>query len=91
MLRTEDIWDSDDEFGNDEQMEAEEYLQLCGLLPKPIRDIEGAEYIEKNGLKIGHSSVQGHRPTNEDAHLIDTEILGVHYLLENLIYLINYF
>ena len=49
---------------------------MYGLLPTAVRDVEGVEYVEKYGLKIGHSSIQGHRPTNEDAHLIDVTSLG---------------
>ena len=49
---------------------------MYGLLPTAVRDVEGEEYVEKYGLKIGHSSIQGHRPTNEDAHLIDVTSLG---------------
>ena len=51
-------------------------LALYGLLPTAVRDVEGEEYVEKYGLKVGHCSIQGHRPTNEDSHLIDTSSFG---------------
>jgi hypothetical protein len=78
--------DKNDDYEFDEGIDgieegSPEFYEMCGLLPYPVRDIEGAEYIEAHGLKIGHSSIQGHRPSNEDAHLIDCRNLGKNHTL----------
>ena len=65
------------DFQDDDDEDDASQLAMYGLLPVAVRDVEGEEYVEKYGLKIGHSSIQGHRPTNEDSHLIDTTSLGV--------------
>ena len=36
-----------------------DYLSMYGLLPEPVRNAEGAEWVEKYGIKLGHCSIQG--------------------------------
>ena len=50
--------------------DTQEYMAMYGLLSDPVRVVEGAEYVESSGLRLGHASIQGYRPANEDAHLI---------------------
>ena len=68
----------------DSEEEMDDIYSMYGLLATPVRDIESPEFICENGLRIGHSSIQGHRPTNEDSHVIDTNTLGslIHIFLK---------
>ena len=55
----------------------QQFLQMNGLLTDPVTEKEGGEHIvTSSGVRIGHSSLQGFRPSNEDAHLIYEIIEG---------------
>lgn len=80
----QDIWGADSSYDggwsipDDDEVEygSPEYYDMLGLLPEAVRDIEGAEYIEANGLKIGHASLQGHR--YEDIMLFHANMYTAH-------------